>query len=91
VMLAAQVVLAALLSALVFRAMGRDYEAAVIASGFTGFMLGTIANAVACMSELTGKHGPAPRAWLLVPIVGAVLIDFANSLLVTWLMNVFAR
>jgi ESS family glutamate:Na+ symporter len=87
VMLAAQVVLVALLAALVFRVMGRDYEAAVMASGFTGFMLGTTANAVACMSELTGKHGPAPRAWFLVPLVGAFLIDLANSLLVTSLMN----
>jgi ESS family glutamate:Na+ symporter len=86
-MLAAQVVLVALLSALVFRVMGGDYEAAVMASGFTGFMLGTTANAVACMSELTGKHGPAPRAWFLVPLVGAFLIDLANSALVTWLMN----
>lgn len=91
VMLGAQVVLVAALSALVFRVMGRDHEAAVTASGYVGFMLGTTANAVACMSELTGKYGPAPRAWVIVPIVGAFLIDFANSVLVTWLMNVLGR
>ncbi|MFZ5442949.1 MAG: sodium/glutamate symporter [Myxococcota bacterium] len=91
VMLGAQVLLVAALSALVFRVMGRDHEAAVTASGYVGFMLGTTANAVACMSELTGKYGPAPRAWFIVPLVGAFLIDFANSLLVTWLMNVFGR
>ncbi|MBL8919110.1 MAG: hypothetical protein JNJ54_09645 [Myxococcaceae bacterium] len=90
-MLAAQVVLVAALSALVFRVMGRDHEAAVTASGYVGFMLGTTANAVACMNELTGKYGPAPRAWFIVPLVGAFLIDFANSVLVTWLMNVFGR
>lgn len=91
VMLAAQVALAATMAAVVFRVMGRDYEAAVIASGFTGFMLGTTANAVACMSELTGKHGPAPRAWFLVPLVGAFLIDLANSVLITSLMNLLGR
>lgn len=91
VMLAAQVGLVAVLSALVFRVMGRDHEAAVTASGYVGFMLGTTANAVACMNELTGKYGPAPRAWFIVPLVGAFLIDFANSVLVTWLMNVFGR
>lgn len=89
VMLALQVVLVAGLAALVFRVMGRDHEAAVTASGYVGFMLGTTANAVACMSELTRKHGPAPRAWFIVPLVGAFLIDFANSLLVTSLMNFF--
>ena len=40
--------------------MGRDYEAAIMSGGFCGFMLGTTANAVACMSVLTQKYGPAP-------------------------------
>lgn len=91
VMLVAQVVLVGLLCVLVFRVMGRDYEAAVTAGGFSGFMLGTTANAMACMSELTKRHGPAPRAWFIVPLVGAFLIDFANSVVVTALMNFFAE
>ncbi len=91
VMLLAQVALVAALCALVFRVMGRDYEAAVTAGGYSGFMLGTTANAMACMSELTQKHGPAPRSWFIVPLVGAFLIDFANSVLVTALMNFFAK
>lgn len=90
VMLLAQVLLVAGLCWLVFRVMGRDYEAAVTAGGYSGFMLGTAANAMACMSELTRRHGPAPRAWFIVPLVGAFLIDFANSVLVTALMNFFA-
>lgn len=44
------------------RLMGRDYDAAVTESGFVGFMLGTTANAVAVMSSLTERFGPAPRA-----------------------------
>ncbi|MES1153980.1 MAG: sodium/glutamate symporter, partial [Rhodanobacter sp.] len=51
--------------------MGRDYDAAVMASGFVGFMLGTTANAMAVMSSLTERFGPAPRAFLVAPIVGA--------------------
>ncbi|MGV3621113.1 MAG: sodium/glutamate symporter, partial [Archangium sp.] len=69
----------------------RDYEAAVTAGGYSGFMLGTPANAMACMSELTKRHGPAPRAWFIVPLVGAFLIDFANSVVVTALMNFFGK
>jgi ESS family glutamate:Na+ symporter len=67
--------------------MGRNYESAVIASGFCGFMLGITANAIACMEELAEKYGPAPEAFLVVPIVGAFLIDFTNSLIITTMAN----
>ena len=67
--------------------MGRDYEAAVATAGFCGFMLGITANAVACMEELVEKYGPAPRAFLVVPVVGAFLIDFTNSLIITTFAN----
>ncbi|HEX7732968.1 MAG TPA: sodium/glutamate symporter, partial [Rhodanobacter sp.] len=69
------------------RLMGRDYDAAVMASGFTGFMLGTTANAVACMSSLTERYGPAPRAFLVAPVVGAFLIDFTNAIIITGFVN----
>jgi ESS family glutamate:Na+ symporter len=71
----------------VYHLMGRDYDAAVMAGGFVGFMLGTTANALANMGVLTEKHGPAPRAYLVVPLVGAFLIDFANALLITTMAN----
>ena len=67
--------------------MGRNYEAAVSSAGFCGFMLGITANAVACMEELVEKYGPAPQAFLIVPIVGAFLIDFTNSLIITAFAN----
>ncbi len=67
----------------VFWAMGRDREAAVMAGGFTGFMLGITANAMASMGELERRFGPAPRAFLVVPVVGAFLIDFTNSIVIT--------
>ena len=70
-----------------FWVMGRKYEAAVSAAGFCGFMLGITANAVASMEELVEKHGPAPQAFLAVPIVGAFLIDFTNSLIITAFAN----
>jgi ESS family glutamate:Na+ symporter len=75
---------------LVFRVMGRDYEAAVMSGGFVGFMLGTTANAMAVMSTLTERHGPAPRAFLVAPMVGAFFIDFTNALIVTGALNIFS-
>jgi len=73
---------------LCYRAMGRGYESAVMSSGFCGFMLGITANAVACMEELVEKYGPAPQAFLVVPVVGAFLVDFTNSLIITAMANV---
>jgi ESS family glutamate:Na+ symporter len=74
---------------LVYRFMGRDYESAVMSGGFIGFMLGTTANAMAVMSTLTERHGPAPRAFLVAPMVGAFFIDFTNALIITATLNLF--
>ena len=78
-----QVVLIGLLSmTLIFKYMGKDYQAAVTATGFYGFMMGTTANAMANMDAFVQRYSPAPRAYLVVPIVGAFFIDFVNTLLV---------
>lgn len=90
VILVVQVVaLAALAYWVVFRVMGRDYEAAVMSAGMIGFGLGATSNALATMRVLVARFGPAPRAFLIVPIVGAFLIDFANALLTTTALNLF--
>lgn len=88
--LAAQVLLIAVVCVVAIpRLMGKDYDAAVMASGFCGFMLGTTANAMANMGALVEKYGPAPRAYLVVPMVGAFFIDFTNALLITGFLNVW--
>ena len=74
----------------VFRVMGRDYDAAVMSGGFTGFMLGTTANAMAVMYSVVQRYGPSPRAFLVAPIVGAFFIDFTNALLITGLLNLLS-
>jgi ESS family glutamate:Na+ symporter len=83
----AVVVLAAL--TLSFALTGRDYDAAVTSSGFVGFVLGTTANAMANMRALVRRFGPAPRAFLVVPLVGAFFIDFTNALVITLFLNWF--
>jgi len=89
VILTAQVALVALVAYFWLpRLMGRDYDAAVMASGFAGFMLGTTANAMANMGAITERYGPAPRAYLVVPMVGAFFIDFTNALIIVAFLNV---
>ncbi|HEY0006520.1 MAG TPA: sodium/glutamate symporter [Pyrinomonadaceae bacterium] len=84
----AQVVLMIAYAVLVtFILMGRDYEAAVTASGHIGFGLGITPNAVANMEALTETYGPAPRSFLIVPVVGAFFIDFSNVLVITLFLN----
>ena len=88
IIVACQVALVAALCVFVVpRVMGRDYDAAVMSSGFCGFMLGTTANAVANMGALVERYGPAPKAYLVVPLVGAFGIDFVNALIITAAIN----
>ncbi|MCO5053555.1 MAG: sodium:glutamate symporter [Verrucomicrobiae bacterium] len=92
VILSAQVFLMALFAWWVtYRLMGRDFEAAVMAGGHCGFGLGATPNAVANMKALVEKFGPAPRAFLVLPIVGAFLIDFINALNITVFLNLFKQ
>jgi ESS family glutamate:Na+ symporter len=74
----------------IFPRMGRDYDAAVMAGGFIGFMMGTTANAMANMDSLARRYGPSPRAFLVVPMVGAFFIDFVNAILIQACLNLFA-
>lgn len=88
VILAAQVaMIAAICLTVIPRIMGRDYEGAVISSGFAGFMLGTTANSMANMEALVERYGPAPKAFLIVPMVGAFFIDFTNAIIITIFLN----
>ena len=90
IMLLVQVAAVGLMAvALVWPLMGRDYEAAVMSSGFVGFMLGTTANAMANMKALVERYGPAPKAFLVVPMIGAFFIDFTNALIITAFLNYF--
>ncbi|HWK89024.1 MAG TPA: sodium/glutamate symporter [Longimicrobium sp.] len=88
ILLAVQVLLIAVVCYwLIFPLMGRDYESAVMSSGFAGFMLGTTANAMANMGSLVERYGAAPRAYLVVPMVGAFFIDFTNAFMITIFLN----
>lgn len=62
-----------------FPMLGKDYDAAVMISGFLGHGLGATPNAMANMSATVSKYGPSRTAFLVVPIVGAFLIDVVFS------------
>ena len=78
-------------SFVVFNVMGRDYDAATISSGFCGFGMGATPNAMANMQAVTNKYGPAPVAFMIVPLVGSLFIDFFNAAIITGFANFFAN
>ena len=70
-----------------FNVMGKDFDAAAIAGGHCGFGMGATPNGVANMTSIQEEFGPAPRAFFILPIVGAFLIDFSNMLVITIFMQ----
>ena len=68
---------------LVFPMLGRDYDAAVIGAGFIGLSLGATPTAVANMSALTHRYGASPKAFLVVPLVGAFFVDLLNAVVIS--------
>ncbi|WP_460875412.1 sodium/glutamate symporter [Staphylococcus sp. Mo2-1] len=84
VIVLAQVVFIVLFSVfVVFRGLGKNYDAAVMIGGFIGHGLGATPNAMANLDVITKKYGASPKAYLVVPIVGAFLIDLLGVPIVT--------
>ena len=89
ILLIAQTVLMLLFARFVtFRAMGSDYDAAVLSAGHCGFGMGATPNGVANMESVVQKYSPSRLAFFVLPIVGGMFIDFVNILVVTVFLNV---
>ncbi|CAM5218956.1 Sodium/glutamate symporter [Ureibacillus acetophenoni] len=90
VIILAQVVFIVLFAMFVlFRALGKNYNAAIMVSGFLGHGLGATPNAMANMSAAVEKFGPSRKAYLIVPIVGAFLIDVFGMPIIITTINLF--
>ena len=90
-MLVAQVVVVMLWSGIiVFRAMGATYDAAVMSSGYVGLALGATPTAIANMTAVTKLYGASPRAFIIVPLIGAFFIDLANAVVIQLYISWFS-
>jgi ESS family glutamate:Na+ symporter len=83
-MLLETVAAAAFIMLVVFRLMGGDYFAAVMSAGFAGFALGATPTAIANMTAVTQRFGPAPLAFIVLPLVSAFFVDIVNMALIKW-------
>jgi ESS family glutamate:Na+ symporter len=90
IMMTAQVVLIVLIAYfMVFLPFGRNYDSTVMASGLIGFGLGATPNALVCMQAITDKYGPSEKAFFVVPIVGAFLVDISNATVIALVTGFF--
>lgn len=71
----------------VFRAIGSNYQAAVLSAGFAGFALGATPTAIANMSSVTKRYGAAPLAFIVLPLVSAFFVDLANAFLIRFFVG----
>lgn len=72
---------------ILFKAMGSNYLAAVLSAGFTGFSLGATPTAIANMTAVTKSHGPAPTAFIILPLVGAFFVDITNAFVIQFFLG----
>jgi ESS family glutamate:Na+ symporter len=88
--LAAQFVIAVAINIFViFPSMGRNYDAAVVCSGFGGISLGSTPTAMANMAAVTQRFGASHMAFIVVPLVCAFFIDLANALMIPFFLANF--
>lgn len=86
--LAVQFVVAILINIfIVFRLMGKSYDAAVICAGFGGISLGSTPTAMANMSAVSKKYGHSNVAFIIVPLVCAFFIDLVNALMIPYFLS----
>jgi ESS family glutamate:Na+ symporter len=78
-------------SRIVFRVMGRNYDAVVMASGFAGLGLGATPIAIANMDAVTQRYGPSPQAFLVIPLIGAFFIDLLNAAVIKMFIQIISR
>ena len=59
----------------VFRILGKNYDAAVMCAGLCGHGLGATPSAIVNMTAVKDQYGMSRKAFMIVPIVGAFLVD----------------
>lgn len=75
----------------VFRILGANYDAAVMCSGLCGHGLGATPSAIVNMTAINEKYGMSRKAMMIVPIVGAFLVDIIYQPATIWFIKTFVQ
>jgi len=92
VILGAQVVFLVLFSYfVVFRVLGSNYDAAVMCAGLLGHGLGATPTAIVNLTAVNDRYGMSRKAMMIVPIVGAFLVDIIYQPQTIWFIKTFVE
>lgn len=75
----------------VFRILGKNYDAAVMCAGLCGHGLGATPSAIVNMTAVNERYGMSRRAMMIVPIVGAFLVDIIYQPATIWFIKTFVQ
>ncbi|NME36070.1 MULTISPECIES: sodium/glutamate symporter [Fusobacterium] len=88
ILLFAQVVLMVIFAVFItYKFLGKDYDAAVMAVGHTGFGLGAVPVSMATMKTVCDKYGYSKIAFFVVPVIGGLISNFTNAAIITYFLN----
>ena len=87
VLLAQVIVISLFVVFVMFRLLGRNYDAAVMSSGYMGLALGATPTAIANMTAVVEKYGASPQAFLVIPLVGAFFVDLMNAVVIKFFLG----
>ncbi len=90
ILLVAQVILMVTFAYFIsFRLLGKNYDAAIMAVGHTGFGLGATPVSMATMKTVCDKYGYSKIAFFVVPVIGGLISNFTNAAIITTFLNLF--
>lgn len=71
-----------------FKVLGKDFDSAVMISGLIGHGLGATPTALANMTSICSKYGYSKKAFLVVPLVAAFLLDMFTMPCIIFFINI---
>jgi len=71
----------------IYKVMGKNYDAVVMSSGISGVGLGSTPNAVANMEAVIEENGPSPNSMIILPVIVAVVLSATNPVVITIFIN----
>ena len=90
ILLAQLIVIVLFTLIVIFRIAGRDYDAAVMSAGYAGLALGATPTAIVNMTAVTKKFGASPKAFIVIPLIGAFFIDISNALIISTILKLIS-
>ena len=71
-----------------FNLLGRDYDAAVMAVGNTGFGMGAVPVSMTTMQTVCRKYRYSKLAFFVVPVIGGFISNISNAIIITKFLDI---